>query len=99
MVPYAFYRNRKRIRNVRGAWLSACAAAGLPGRLVHDCRRSAVRNLERGGVSRSAAMAMVGHKTESIYRRNAIVEAGARSATRRRRSIRPRRGQLGGQSE
>ena len=28
-------------------------------------------------MSRSAAMAMVGHKTESIYRRYAIVDAGA----------------------
>jgi hypothetical protein len=28
-------------------------------------------------VSRSAAMAMVGHKTEAIYRRYAIVDAGA----------------------
>ena len=40
-------------------------------------RRSAVRNLERDGVSRSAAMAMVRHKTESIYRRSAIVDASA----------------------
>jgi hypothetical protein len=34
----------------------------------------AVRNLERAGVPRSAAMAMVGHRTESIYRRYAIVD-------------------------
>jgi hypothetical protein len=40
-------------------------------------RRSAVRNLERDGVPRSAAMAMVGHKTEAIYRRYAIVDSGA----------------------
>jgi hypothetical protein len=32
-----------------------------------------VRNLERAGVPRSQAMKMVGHKTESIYRRSAIV--------------------------
>lgn len=77
IVPHVFHRNGKRIKNVRGAWLVACVDAGLPGRLVHDFRRSAVRNLERDGVSRSAAMAMVGHKTESIYRRYAIVDAGA----------------------
>jgi hypothetical protein len=34
----------------------------------------AVRNLERAGVPRSTAMKMVGHKTESIYRRYAIVD-------------------------
>ena len=44
---------------------------------LHDFRRTAVRKLERDGVSRSAAMAMVGHKTEAIYRRYAIVDAGA----------------------
>jgi hypothetical protein len=37
-------------------------------------RRTAVRNLERAGVPRSTAMRMVGHKTESIYRRYAIVD-------------------------
>ena len=68
-------RNGKRIRNVRKAWDTACVKAGYPGRLLHDMRRSAVRNLERDGVPRSAAMAMVGHKTEAIYRRYAIVDA------------------------
>ena len=33
-----------------------------------------MRNLERAGVPRSAAMAMVGHQTESIYRRYAIAD-------------------------
>ena len=55
---------------------TACARAGVPGRLPHDFRQTAVRNLERDGVPRSAAMAMVGHKTESIYRRYAIEDAG-----------------------
>jgi hypothetical protein len=36
-------------------------------------RRSAVRRLERASVSRSVAMKLVGHRTESIYRRYAIV--------------------------
>ena len=55
-----------------------------PKALIHDMRRLAVRTFERAGVPRSAAMSMVGHKTESIYRRYAIVdeamqrEAGAR---------------------
>jgi integrase len=75
IVPLVFHRNGKRMHDVRHAWDSACIRAGFPGRLLHDMRRSAVRNLERDGVPRSAAMAMVGHKTESVYRRYAIVDA------------------------
>ena len=45
----------------------------LPGLLVHDFRRTAVRRLERAGVARSVAMRLVGHRTESVYRRYAIV--------------------------
>jgi hypothetical protein len=45
-----------------------------PLRIPHDFRRTAVRNLERAGVPRSTAMAMVGHRTESIYRRYAIFD-------------------------
>jgi len=50
-------------------------------RIFHDFRRTAVRNLERAGVPRSVAMQMVGHKTEAIYRRYAIVsDADLRAA-------------------
>jgi integrase len=44
-----------------------------PGRLVHDLRRAAVRQLERAGVPRSVAMKLTGHKTENVYRRYAFV--------------------------
>ncbi len=75
-MPLVFHRDGERIRDIRGAWETACGLAGCPGRIPHDFRRTAVRNLERAGVPRSAAMVMVGHKTESIYRRYAIVDAG-----------------------
>jgi integrase len=75
ILPWVFWHgDGERLRDYRRAWSSACRKAGLPGRHVHDFRRTAVRALERSGVPRSAAMAMVGHKTESIYRRYAIVD-------------------------
>jgi integrase len=64
------------VRSFRKAWSTACRLAGCPGKIPHDFRRTAVRNLERSGVSRSAAMAMVGHRTQSVYARYAIVAEG-----------------------
>ena len=76
IIPWVFVRSDgSPIHDFRGAWQRACRGAGVPGRLVHDLRRTAVRNLERAGVSRSDAMAMTGHKTESVYRRYAIVDS------------------------
>lgn len=56
------------------AWRRAGRAAGMT-RVPHDFRRTAIRNLERDGVPRPVAMAMVGQKTEEVYRRYAIVDA------------------------
>src|SRR5262249_13784765 len=61
------------VRSFRKAWAKACEAAGVPGRLVHDLRRTAVRNLKRAGVPRSVAMKLTGHRMEAVYRRYAIV--------------------------
>jgi integrase len=78
--------NGRPIKSFRRAWLTACLQAGFARlvsekprvivalRIPHDFRRTAIRNLERAGVPRSAAMKMVGHKTESVYRRYAIVD-------------------------
>ena len=72
VIPWVFHRAGYPIKGFRRAWMSACKKAGVPGRIPHDLRRSAVRNLERAGVPRSTAMEMVGHQTESVYRRYAI---------------------------
>jgi integrase len=74
VIPWVFHHNGAPIKHFRRNWRTACRKAGLPGRIPHDFRRTAVRNLERAGVPRSTAMKMVGHKTESIYRRYAIVD-------------------------
>jgi integrase len=83
-----FHRSGKAIKSFRGAWLAACKKAGCPGCIPHDFRRTAVRNLEQAGVSRSTAMSMVGHRTVSVYQRYAIGDAGSqREAARRIDSV------------
>jgi integrase len=84
VVPFIFHRDGERIKYFRAAWANACKEGGCPNAIVHDMRRSAVRTFERAGVPRSVAMSIVGHKTESIYRRYAIVdEAMQREAAAR----------------
>ena len=73
IIPWVFWKEGHQLGDHRDIWIRACKSAGLPGRLVHDLRRSAVRNLERAGVPRSVAMQLTGHQTESVYRRYAIV--------------------------
>ena len=79
VIPWVFHRAGKPILDLRGAWAEACKAAGVPGRLLHDCRRTAVRNLERAGVSRSVGMSLTGHKTEAVFRRYAIVDSAVQA--------------------
>ena len=79
IVPWVFHRDGKAIKSFRRAWNGAAKRAGLEGAWFHDSRRTAVRHLERAGVSRSVAMKLTGHKTEAVYRRYAIVDSVALS--------------------
>lgn len=69
IIPYVFHREGLPVKDIRGAWNAARKDAGVPGRLLHDMRRTAVRNLKRQGWSDTEVMQMVGFKTLSIMHR------------------------------
>ena len=74
LCPSVFHWRGRPLHKLRRSWKRACTAAGFPDRLVHDFRRTAVRNLIRAGVQQAIAMKMTGHKTGSIFRRYLIVD-------------------------
>lgn len=66
LTPRVFHRNGKPVLSIVSAWQTARKKAGHPGRILHDFRRTAVRNLKRDGWSDTDIMNMVGLKTLSM---------------------------------
>lgn len=66
----------KKIIRFNKAWAAACTAAGCPGRIPHDFRRTAVRNMVRNAVPERVAMQLAGHLTRSVFERYNIVSPG-----------------------
>jgi len=71
---YVFHRDGVPIRSIYAVWNRVCRAAGVPGRFLHDFRRTAARNLIEAGVDKQVAMQLLGHKTPSIFDRYRIVD-------------------------
>ena len=73
IVTHVFTNRGKPIKDYYAAWRAACKRAGLEGRMMHDMRRSAVRNMIRAGIPQDIAMKLSGHETDSIFSRYNIV--------------------------
>jgi integrase len=52
-----------------------CEKAGLDGKLIHDLRRSAARELRNAGVPESTIMDIGGWKTREMFKRYAITDS------------------------
>jgi integrase len=95
ICPWVFNRTNKKVKGKRittfiKAFRAACTKAGCPGRIPHDLRRTAVRNLVRAGIPERVAMQMTGHKTRSVFERyNIVSECDLLDAARKLNAFQP----------
>lgn len=67
-------RDGQPVKDFTKQWRAALAAAGLDATLIpYDLRRSALRNMVRGGTDYTVAMKISGHRTRSTFDRYNIV--------------------------
>ena len=76
LSEYVFHRDGAPLSESAflGLWNSACKAAGLSGKLFHDLRRTAARDMVPAGVPRVIAKTITGHRTDSMFDRYNIVD-------------------------
>lgn len=69
LTDLIFHRAGRPVQDFRDSWATACKLAGVHGRICHDLRRTAARNLLLAGVRREVAKQITGHKTDSMFNR------------------------------
>jgi integrase len=67
--PYIFQYRGKKLKSPRTGFENARRNAGLQHVLMHDTRRTAVRNMVRAGISKKRAMQISGHLTDNVFDR------------------------------
>jgi hypothetical protein len=95
--------------NLRKEWAKACVAAKIGvlepkdkagnqkyvGLIIHDLRRSAIKNLMKTGTTEKVAMAISGHKTRAVFDRYHIIDGQDVVSAMRRVQEPPARVQFG----
>jgi integrase len=76
LSEWVFHRAGKRIPRTRywEKWTETCKQAGVSGRLFHDLRRTAARDMIAAGCDYQTAMAVTGHRSMSMFMRYQIVD-------------------------
>lgn len=78
--PFVFHEEGNRMdlggrSKLRRAWRTATEVCGFRGYVIHCLRRSGIRNMIRAGTDPMTAMAVSGHRTQSMLTRYNIITA------------------------
>lgn len=82
ITPLVFHRNRRPLLNrwCERHWQLAGEKVGLGHILIHDLRRSFVRNMRLAGLPEAVIMRFTGHSTRKVFDRYSIVSIEEQSA-------------------